>query len=161
MSEIDAKLQAMGLVLPAPPKLPPGVVLPFSWVRVRGNRALVSGHIPVQPDGAIAKPLGKVGAELTEEQGYQAARLAGLAILASLRRELGDFDRITVWLRVFGQVNATPDFDRYALVINGFSDLIIGLFGAERGAHARSVVHTSALPFGAPVEIEAEVEIKT
>ena len=96
-----------------------------------------------------------------EEQGYQAARLAGLAILASLRRELGDFDRITVWLRVFGQVNATPDFDRYALVINGFSDLIIGLFGAERGAHARSVVHTSALPFGAPVEIEAEVEIKT
>ena len=161
MSEIDAKLQAMGLVLPAPPKLPPGVVLPFSWVRVRGNRALVSGHIPVQPDGAIAKPLGKVGAELTEEQGYQAARLAGLAILASLQRELRGLDRITVWLRVFGQVNATPDFDRYALVINGFSDLIIGLFGTERGGHARSVVHTSTLPFGAPVEIEAEVEIQT
>ena len=61
MSEIDAKLKARGLVLPGQPKLPPGVVLPFSWVRVRGNRALVSGHIPVLPDGAIAEPLGKVG----------------------------------------------------------------------------------------------------
>jgi enamine deaminase RidA (YjgF/YER057c/UK114 family) len=161
MSEIDAKLKAMGLVLPAPTKLPAGVVVPFSWVRVRGHRAIVSGHVGLQPDGTIAGPLGKVGAEVSEQQGYQAARLTGLAILASLQRELGDLDRITAWLRVFGMVNGAPGFDRYPLVINGFSDLIIELFGPERGGHARSAVGMAGLPFGAPVEIEAEVEIQT
>lgn len=159
MSEISAKLEALGLVLPAPVRLPPGMVLPFSWVRVRGNRAYVSGHIALQPDGAIAEPLGKVGAEVSQEQGYQAARLTGLAMLGSLERALGDLDRITAWLRVFGMVNAAPGFDRFPLVINGCSDLIIELFGPERGGHARSAVGLAGLPFGAPVEIEAEVEI--
>jgi enamine deaminase RidA (YjgF/YER057c/UK114 family) len=160
MSEIGAKLEAQGLVLPAPIKLPPGVVLPFSWIRVRGNRAYVSGHIALQPDGAIAQPLGKVGAEVTQEQGYQAARQTGLAILASLQRELGDLDRITAWLRVFGMVNGAPGFDRFPLVINGFTDLILELFGPEKGSHARSAVGMAGLPFSTPVEIEAEVEIQ-
>jgi enamine deaminase RidA (YjgF/YER057c/UK114 family) len=159
MSEISAKLAAQGLLLPAPIKLPPGVVLPFSWVRVRDNRAYVSGHIALQPDGAIAGPLGKVGAEVSEEQGQQAARLTALAVLGSLERELGDLDRITAWLRVFGMVNGAPGFDRFPLVINGFSDLIIEMFGPERGGHSRSAVGMAGLPFGAPVEIEAEVEI--
>jgi enamine deaminase RidA (YjgF/YER057c/UK114 family) len=159
MSEISAKLAAQGLMLPAPIKLPPGVVLPFSWVRIQGDRAYVSGHIALQPDGAIAGPLGKVGAEVSEEQGKQAARLTALAALGSLERELGDLDRITAWLRVFGMVNGAPGFDRFPLVINGFSDLIIELFGPERGGHARSAVGMAGLPFGAPVEIEAEVEI--
>jgi enamine deaminase RidA (YjgF/YER057c/UK114 family) len=159
MSEISAKLAAQGLMLPAPIKLPPGVVLPFSWVRIQGDRAYVSGHIALQPDGAIAGPLGKVGAEVSEEQGKQAARLTALAVLGSLERELGDLDRITAWLRVFGMVNGAPGFDRFPLVINGFSDLIIELFGPERGGHARSAVGMAGLPFGAPVEIEAEVEI--
>jgi enamine deaminase RidA (YjgF/YER057c/UK114 family) len=160
MSEISAKLEALGLALPPPVKLPPGMVLPFSWVRVRGNRAYVSGHIALQPDGAIALPLGKVGAEVSQEQGYHAARLTGLAILGSLERELGDLDRVSAWLRVFGMVNAAPGFDRFPLVINGCSDLIIELFGAERGGHARCAVGMAGLPFGAPVEIEAEVEIE-
>jgi len=161
MSEIGAKLRTMGLRLPAPIKLPPGIVLPFSWVRVRGNRAFVSGHIALQADGAIAEPLGKVGAQVSEEQGYQAARGTALAILASLERELGDLERITAWLRAFGMVNGAPGFDRYPAVINGFSDLIIELYGRERGAHSRSAVGMAGLPFGAPVEIEAEVEIKS
>jgi enamine deaminase RidA (YjgF/YER057c/UK114 family) len=160
MSEVDAKLQAMGLILPAPIRLPPGVVLPFSWIRVRGNRALASGHIALQPDGAIAGPLGKVGAEVSEQQGYQAARGTALAILASLQRELGGLDRITAWLRVFGMVNGAPGFDRFPMVINGFSDLIIEVFGPERGDHARSAVGMAGLPFGAAVEVEAEVEIR-
>lgn len=157
---IEAKLEALGLTLPQPLKVPPGMVLPFSWVRVRGNRAFVSGHIALNPDGSIAEPLGKVGAELTLEQGRAAAQATGLAILASLKRELGDLDRITAWLRVFGMVNTAPTFDRFPLVINGFSDLILELFGPERGNHARSAVGMAGLPFGTPVEIEAEVEIE-
>ena len=100
-----------------------------------------------------------MGAELTQEQGYAAARLTALAMLASLKRELGDLERIRAWLRVFGMVNTAPDFNRYPLVINGFSDLIIDLFGPERGGHARSAVGLAGLPFGAPVEIEAELLI--
>jgi enamine deaminase RidA (YjgF/YER057c/UK114 family) len=157
---IEAKLEARGLTLPQPLKAPPGVALPFSWVRVRGDRAFVSGHIALKADGSIAEPLGKVGAELTLEQGRAAAQATGLAILASLKRELGELDRITAWLRVFGMVNAVPTFDRFPLVINGFSDLILELFGPDRGSHARSAVGMAGLPFGTPVEIEAEVEIQ-
>ncbi|MEZ5934765.1 MAG: RidA family protein [Alphaproteobacteria bacterium] len=160
MSEISSKLAALGLALPAAIKLPPGIVLPFSWIRVHGNRALVSGHVALEADGAIAEPLGKVGAEVSLDEGYAAARQTALAILGSLERELGDLDRITAWLRVFGMVNAAPGFDRFPLVINGFSDLIIEVFGAERGGHARSAVGMAGLPFNAPVEIEAEVEIR-
>jgi enamine deaminase RidA (YjgF/YER057c/UK114 family) len=160
MSEIESKLDALGLVLPAPIQLPPGVVLPFSWVRVHGDRAYVSGHIGLNPDGSIAGPLGKVGADLTEEEGYRAARLTALAILASLKTALGDLDRVTAWLRAFGMVNGAPGFDRFPMVINGFSDLIIEVYGPDRGGHSRSAVGMGGLPFGAPVEIEAEVEIR-
>ncbi len=159
MSAIESKLEALGLVLPGPIKLPPGMVLPFSWVRVLGDRAYVSGHVALNPDGTVAGPRGKVGAELTLEQGYDAARSTALAMLASLKRELGDLERIAAWLRVFGMVNTAPTFDRYPLVINGFSDLILELFGPERGGHSRSAVGMAGLPFGAPVEIEAEIEI--
>jgi enamine deaminase RidA (YjgF/YER057c/UK114 family) len=134
-------------------------VLLFSWVRVRGDRAYVSGHVPLNPDGSIAKPLGKVGAEVSEEQAYEAARLTALAILASLRRALGDLDRVAAWLRVFGMVNIVPGFDKQPNVINGFSDLILELYGPEAGDHARSAVGMVGLPLDVPVEIEAEVEI--
>ena len=146
-------------VLPGPMKLPPDVQLPFSWVRVRGDRAFVSGHIALNPDGSIYDVTGKVGADVSIEQGYQAARLTGLAILSSLNRELGSLNRVTAWLRVFGMINVAPDFAQTPAVINGFSDLIIEVFGAERGDHSRSAVGLAELPFGAPVEIEAEVEI--
>ena len=104
MSEIESKIKTLGLILPEPIQVPAGVVLPFSWVRVRGNRAYVSGHIALNTDGTIANPLGNVGAELSPEEGYQAARLVGLAMLATLKRELGNLDRVSAWLRVFGMV---------------------------------------------------------
>ncbi|HEX6778132.1 MAG TPA: RidA family protein [Ktedonobacterales bacterium] len=157
--KIEAKLQALGLALPEPMQAPPGMKLPFTPVRVRGNRAFISGSGPLNPDGSLAQPLGKVGAQLTLEQGYHAARLTGLAILGSLKREVGDLDRVAAWLRVFGMVNVAPGFTQTPSVINGFSDLILELYGPEIGAHARSAVGLAELPMSIPVEIEAEVEI--
>lgn len=158
MAKIEARLSALGLVLPPPVSPPPGVVLPFQFVRLRGNRAFVSGHGPQNPDGSIAAPLGKLGRELTVEQGYLAARLTTVSMLASLQRALGDLDRISAWLRVFGMVNSAAGFNRQPSVINGCSDLILELFGNDVGAHSRSAVGMAELPFGIPVEIEAEVE---
>lgn len=160
MARIEERLAALGLILPRAPQIPEGVVLPFPWVRLLGNRAYVSGHGPLAADGALAKPLGKVDVDLTPEQGYAAARLTGLAMLASLKQALGDLDRIEAWLRVFGMVNTTPGFNRFPLVINGFSDLILDVFGPEVGSHARSAVGLAGLPFGIPVEIEAELAIR-
>ncbi len=156
---VEERLHALGLVLPEPVRVPPGVKLPFSFVRVRGDRAYISGHAPLNTDGSLAEPVGKVGADLSLEEGYQAARLTGLAILSSLKRALGELDRVAAWLRVFGMVNSAPGFNRQPLVINGFSDLILELYGPERGQHARSAVGMAELPFDFPVEIEAEVEI--
>lgn len=159
MSKIEARLAELRLVLPPEVKPPAGVVLPFRFVRVLGNRALVSGHSPQAADGSVAGPFGKVGRELTVEQGYAAARLTALSMLGSLRRELGDLDRVKHWVRVFGMVNSAPGFNRQPAVINGFSDLILQLWGDDAGAHARSAVGMAELPFDIPVEIEAEVEI--
>ncbi|GAB2825041.1 RidA family protein [Actinoallomurus bryophytorum] len=156
---IENTLAELGLVLPEPMRLPPGAVLPFPWVRVRGGRAFVSGHGPLLPDGSLAGPLGKVGDQVTPEQAYEASRLTALAILSSLRRELGDLDRVTAWLRVFGMINTAPGFTATPTVINGFSDLILRLWGPDAGSHARSAVGMAELPFSIPVEIEAEVEI--
>lgn len=158
MARIEQRLAALGLVLPPPVTPPPGVVLPFAFVRIAGRRAIVSGHGPLNADGTIAAPLGKLGRELTLEQGYAAARLTALAVLGSLQRALGDLDRITAWTRVFGMVASAPGFDRQPAVINGFSDLVLELFGPEIGAHARSAVGMAELPFNLPVEIEGEVE---
>src|SRR4051794_24092501 len=107
--EVERKLEALGLVLPPPVKVPPGVELPFGFVRVRGRRAYVAGHGPQNPDGSIGGPFGKVGAEVSVPNAYQAARRTALSILGSLQRELGDLDRVTAWLRVFGMVNSTPE----------------------------------------------------
>jgi len=157
--KVEEKLEELGLVLPGPIKTPPGLVLPFAWVRVRGDRAYVSGHGALNSDGSLAEPLGKVGAEVSEEQAYEAARLTALSMLGSLKRELGDLDRVGAWLKVFGMVNSAPGFDRQPNVINGFSDLILELYGPEAGDHARSAVGLAELPLGLPVEIEAEVEV--
>src|SRR5689334_22967102 len=101
---IESKLEAMGLHLPAEMQPPAGIRLPSTWVRIRGKHAYLSGQIPLNPDGSIARPLGKVGAEVSAEEGYQAARLVALAHLANLKRALGDLDRVTAWLRVFAMV---------------------------------------------------------
>ncbi|MDB5978761.1 MAG: Endoribonuclease [Nevskia sp.] len=157
MPNIEQRLSARGLILPPPITPPPGVALPFQFVRLIGNRAIFSGHGPQNPDGSLAAPLGKLGLELSVEQGYDAARLTALSILGSLQRALGNLDRISAWVRVFGMVNAAPGFNRQPSVINGFSDLILELFGPEVGAHSRSAVGMAELPFDIPVEIEGEV----
>jgi len=158
---IEARLTTLGLTLPPPLIVSSHVRLPFAFVRLSGNRAYISGHGPVGADGRVARPLGKVGADLTAEQAYAAARVTTLAILGNLQRALGDLDRITSWLRIFGMVNAAPGFSDLPTVINGCSDLILELYGPDRGAHARSAVGLAELPFNIPVEIEGEVEIAT
>jgi hypothetical protein len=159
MARIEQRLATMGLSLPPPLQPPQGAVLPFRFVRVVGRRALVAGHGPQADDGRVVPPLGKLGRELTIEQGYAAARRVALSMLGSLQRELGDLDRVRAWVRTFGMVNSAPGFDRQPAVINGCSDLILELWGPEAGAQARSAVGMAELPFGIPVEIEAEVEI--
>jgi enamine deaminase RidA (YjgF/YER057c/UK114 family) len=156
---IERRLAELGLELPQPMLLPPGLTLPFPWVRVWPGRAFISGHGPLLPDGSLSPVTGKVGVDVTEEQAYDAARLTALAILASLRHALGDLDRVTGWLRVFGMVNAAPGFTKTPAVINGFSDLILDLWGADAGQHARSAIGVAELPFSLPVEIEAEVAV--
>ncbi|GGL90534.1 hypothetical protein GCM10010840_30710 [Deinococcus aerolatus] len=156
----EARIRELGLVLPPPLQLPDGVVLPFAVVRVVGQRAVVSGHGPQAPNGTLATPLGKVGAEVSPEQAHAAARLVALAMLGSLRRSLGDLDRITAWVRVFGMVNAAPGFTGLPGVINGFSAVILDVFGPETGQHARSAVGVAELPWHIPVEVEAEVLIR-
>jgi enamine deaminase RidA (YjgF/YER057c/UK114 family) len=160
MGRIDGKLAGLGITLPEPLRLPPGMVLPFPWVQVRGDRAFVSGHGPVEEDGSLGRPLGKVGAEVSVEDAVILARKTGLAILRSLRDELGDLDRITGWARVFGMVNVSPGFTETPRVINGFTDLILDVFGPEVGSHARSAVGMAELPMRIAVEIEAEVMIR-
>jgi enamine deaminase RidA (YjgF/YER057c/UK114 family) len=159
MSTIESRLAALGLQLPAPIRLPAGVKFPFQYVRIAGTRAFVSGHGPQNADGSLAQPLGKLGRELTVEQGYSQARTVALTILGSLQRALGDLDRVRQWNRVFGMVNSAPGFNQQPAVINGFSDLILELYGPEAGGHARSAVGMAELPFDIPVEIEAEVDL--
>ncbi len=155
----ENQIDALELTLPAAMVTPPGVELPFAFVNVVGNRAIISGHLPQNADGTIAQPFGKVGADVSEAEAYAAARLVALSILGSLQRELGSLDRITHWVRLFGMVNVAPGFNRLPPVINGASDLILEVFGPGIGKHARSAVGMAALPFDVPVEIEGEVLI--
>lgn len=160
MSEdkIADRIEKLGLVLPEPLQLPPGVVALFPFVRIIDTRALISGHGPVNPDGSLAQHLfGKVGTDLDVEQATEAARLTTLTILRSLKDELGSLERITAWGRVMGMVNSAAGFNQQTPVINGFSQIINDVFGPEIGAHSRAAVGMAELPMGMSVEIEAEV----
>jgi hypothetical protein len=156
---IEAKLQALGLVLPDAPKAPPGFKFSFAWTRRRGTRMYVSGHGPQAPDGSFVGPFGKVPTEVSLEAAQQAAQATALSILASLKRELGDLDRVTAWLMVYGMVNAEPGYGQTTNAINGFSDLIVELYGPEIGQHARIAVGMATLPLNNAVTIAAEVEV--
>ena len=157
---IEQRLEQLGLVLPEPLKAPPGIEIPFAWVRLHADHAYVSGHGPLNPDGSPAAPFGRVGAEVSAEQGYVAARLAALAMLSSLKRALGDLDRIAAWLAVSGMVNVAPGFTRTTDVINGCSDLLLDVFGSEVGMHARTAIGVAQLPLNLPVIIAAEVGVR-
>ena len=147
----------MGLTLPAPPAAPPGVRLPFALVRVHGDVAYVSGHGPFDGDRQLYT--GSVGAEVTVDDGYAAARATALSMLASLKQELGELDRVTGWIKALGFVKCAEGFDVTPAAINGFSDLILELWG-DAGRHARSAIGAGELPFGMPVEVEAVVALR-
>ncbi len=148
----DERIAELGLELPPVPE-PGGVYKPVVEI---GNVIYVSGHGPLQPDGTMIS--GKVGAELTEEEGYAAARQVGLTILTTLKHHFGTLNRIKRQLKALGMVNAAPDFKRHPQVINGYSELMRDVFG-EDGVGARSAVGMGSLPGNISVEIEAIFEI--
>jgi enamine deaminase RidA (YjgF/YER057c/UK114 family) len=156
VSGVEQRLAELGLELPAVFGGPPGFERKFELGRVVGRTAYVSGHGPV--DGTTPLMQGKVGADLALEQGYEAARLTALSMPASLRAELGDLDRVAAWGRALGLVNCAPGFNNTPAVINGFSDLILELWG-DAGRHARSAIGAAELPFDIPMEVEAVVEL--
>lgn len=160
MSTPEQRLSELGLVLPPPIVLPPTLQLPFAFVNVRGNRAVISGHPKHGADGAIAGPYGQVGADLTMEEAQAAARDIGLSVLANLKAEIGDLSRVAGWVRVFGMVNSAPGFSEQHLVVHGFSDLIVAVFGPEVGRHARSAIGCAGLPMNFAIEIEGEVVLR-
>jgi enamine deaminase RidA (YjgF/YER057c/UK114 family) len=149
---IEQKLEAMGLTLPAP-LVPPGT---FQLVKVHGGLGYVAGHGPF--DGTTAIVEGLIGRDLTLEQGYDAARLTALSMLASLKREFEDLDRITQWIRAVGYVHCEPGFAQNATVLNGFSDLIVELWG-DAGRHARSAPGQGPSPLNVPIVIDAIVAV--
>mgnify|MGYP003630582508 FL=1 len=150
---VEAKLQELKLELPKPPK-PGGIYTPVVQI---DDLLYVSGHGPIKLDGTMH--LGRVGDDLTEEQGFEAAQAVGLTMLATLKQYLGDLDRIERFVKVLGMVNAASDFQRHPQVINGFSDLMVQVFG-ENGRAARSAVGMGSLPGNIAVEVEAIVKLK-
>ncbi len=153
MGAIEARLNELGITLPSA-QAPAANYVP--GVRT-GNLLYLSGVGPAaRPDGTT--PKGKVGNDLTQEEGYEAARLVGINILARLKAEAGDLDKVERVVKLLGMVNATPDFSEHPAVINGCSDLMVEVFG-DKGRHARSAVGFVSLPFHIPVEIEIIVQV--
>jgi enamine deaminase RidA (YjgF/YER057c/UK114 family) len=149
-----AKLNELGLQ-PPPPPVPKGA---YKVLKIVGNMAYISGHVPVTAAGDFVT--GKVGADLDVEAGYKAAQLTAVALLSSVRNALGSLDRVHSVVKVLGMVNCTPDFTQQPAVINGCSDLLAAVFGADAGSSARSAIGVYSLPLGVPIEIEAIFEIE-
>ena len=153
MSAAEQRLKELGHELPPPPAAMANYV---TAVR-SGNLIFLSGHGPLQ--GGRAVYVGKVGRDLDTDTARKAAELTALNLLATLKAELGDLDRVRRIVKVLGFVNCTPEFGQQPQVINGASDLLVAVFG-EKGRHARSAVGTDSLPVGIPVEIEMVVEVE-
>jgi len=153
-TRLSEKLSELGLQFPPAPE-PKGVYRP---VVISGNLARTSGHLPIKPDGELM--VGRVGDELTIEDGYKAAMFAGMGILATIRKELGSLDRLRRLVKVLGVVQCTPDFHQQPAVVNGCSELFAEVFGPDSGIGARTAIGTNSLPLNVPVEIEAIFEIQ-
>jgi enamine deaminase RidA (YjgF/YER057c/UK114 family) len=152
VGRIESRLDELGLRLPAP-LIPPGN---FELVKVHNGLAYIAGHGPF--DGATPVVQGLVGRDLTVDQAYEAARMTGLSILASLKREFDDLDRVTQWIRAVGYIHCEEGFGQNAAVLNGFSDLIVELWGAA-GRHARSAPGQGPSPLNVPIIVDAIVAI--
>lgn len=159
MNRPSDRLAGLGIALPRPWTLPSGLIIHAEFVRVVGRRLTISGHVPLNDDGTIAGPFGRVGAEVSTAQAKASAERAMLAIFASIVRELNTLDRVADWVRVFGMVNAAADFHDYPSVIDAASRLVYKVFGPDAGRHSRVAVGVGGLPFNVPVEIEAEAEL--
>jgi enamine deaminase RidA (YjgF/YER057c/UK114 family) len=152
MSQVEKKINALGLELPPAPSAA-GIYHP---VVITGNQLYVSGQVPVQSNGELIK--GKVGRDLTLEEGQRAARQVGLTMLATIRAQIGDLDKIKRLIKTLGMVNCYPEFEQHPQTINGFSQLMMDVFGEEFGKGARSAVGMS-LPANVAIEIEAVFEL--
>ena len=150
----EQRLEELGIQLPDPP----APVANYVGAVQTGNLVFLAGHGPLLPDGTYIT--GKLGRDLTLLEGYTAARQTGIALLATLKREIGDLSRVTRIVKVNGMVNATPDYTEQPNVINGCSDLLVEVFGPEIGKHARAAVGMNSLPIGIAVEIEMIVEVR-
>ena len=150
----EQRLRELGIELPPPPR-PVAAYVPA--VRI-GNLLFTAGHTPRRPDGSPTP--GKVGADVTVEEGYAAARIAGLNLLSTVRNTLGSLDEVVRLVKVLGMVNCTPDFGQQPQVVNGFSELLIEIFGNERGMGGRSAFGMASLPANMPVEVEAIFEVR-
>lgn len=135
-------------------------MLSFTWGRRHRDQVYLSGHGPQEHDGRPADPFGKLGAEISEEGGYEAAKLASLSLLGTLERTIGDLDRIAAWLSVTGYVAVVPGSTATTNVLNGCSDLLLDLFGPEIGEHSRTAIGVAELPLGLPVVIAVQVAIR-
>ena len=155
----ERKIQELGLKLPNPIKLPKDLILPFNFINIRGNRVLISGHPRQSQDGSINGPYGQVGKDLTTEEAQLASKEIGLSILANIKKEIGHLSRIKEWVRVFGMVNSAPGYKEQHIVLNGFSSLLIEVFGSDIGSHSRSAIGVAGLPMNLAIEIEGEVII--
>jgi len=151
--DAEARLPEMGSNLTSPP----APVANYVRAVRSGNLVFLAGHGPLKADGAYVT--GKVGRDLSVEEGYEAARLTCLALLASLRAEIGNLNKVSRIVKVNGMVNATAEFTEQPNVINGCSDFLVEVFGAQIGKHARAAVGMSSLPIGIAVEIDAVVEV--
>jgi len=152
----EQRISELGLQLPPEPLLPPGVRIPFDWVRVVGDRCLLSGHGALGLDGAPMGPFGRVPGEVSLEAAQESARMTVLAILSSLRLTLGSLDRVHDWVTLNGFVNADPGYPQTTAVLNPASDLLLEVFG-EHGRHSRTAIGVAALPQNLPVIMSAEV----
>ena len=153
MALIEKKLEEMGIVLPEAPE----PIANYVSVKREGQMLYFSGAGPIKDGKAVMQ--GKLGKELTVEEGYEAAKMAAINLIAAMKRELGDLDQVDQILKLFGLVASADDFYQQPAVVNGASDLFAEVFG-DRGKHARSAMGTNALPLNLPLEIEIIVKIK-
>ena len=153
-SKPEVRLQELHLTLPPAPQ----PMAKYKTAVLAGNMLYVSGHGPTKSDGK-SLVAGKVGADLTLQQGKEAARLVGLAILSTVRNTLGSLDKVKRLVKALGMVNCTPDFKDQPAVMNGFSELMAEVFGEEAGVGARSAVGMGSLPANIPVEVECIFEV--
>jgi enamine deaminase RidA (YjgF/YER057c/UK114 family) len=153
-SKPETRIQELHLVLPKPPK----PVAKYKTAVLAGNMLYVSGHGPIKADGSTIE--GRLGADMTTEQGKEAARVVGLAILSTVRNTLGTLDKVKRLIKTLGMVNSTAEFKQHPHVINGFSELMAEVFGEDAGVGARSAVGMGSLPGNIPVEIECVFEVQ-